>query len=120
MRDDADDIECLRPSRTLNGALQGGVQGSNSSAHGSQYTDEATDQPQGHGDIRVGHCSTPLPHAFSCQLLSRSATTSVRGQSRQLVRSNISCSALHAEQQMLMLLLRPDGSCMLWTLRCSP
>jgi hypothetical protein len=87
MHDDADDIVCVPPSRTLNGALQGGVQGSNSSAHGSQYTDEAADQPQGHGDIRVGHCSTPLPHAFSCQLLSRSAATSVRGRSRQLEHS---------------------------------
>jgi hypothetical protein len=32
---------------------QAGVQGSNSSAHGSQFADEASDQPQGHGDIRV-------------------------------------------------------------------
>lgn len=60
-------MSTITPVKTSPGALQGGVQGSNSSAHGSQFTDEASDQPQGHGDIRVGRCRLPLGSAAEPQ-----------------------------------------------------
>ena len=59
-------MSTLPPVTTSPFALQAGVQGSNPSAHGSQFTDEASDQPQGHGDIRVGRCRLPFATGVSC------------------------------------------------------